>query len=388
MERYPVKHGNTVNTEYCDICRQKRQNDAGILSEIAKSENRTVKDWFHQFRKGSKSLFGKSVMEYTRKRIDDTSDINEGEQSNDDLSENFRSKVLPEDVNHCLEKFIKNGDIQLSEGRIQITHRGAFKVAGLVKLKIENSDRSKSGAHRTKDTGEVSYKVPYSRKMIFGDMFKHIDMNKTLMNSLVRNMQQYNKLQILLKPEDFHIHDKTFEVRMCIGLVIDESASMGDDKRAAAIDMCMSLGRLKRPGDVLKVFLYASQVRQIDLWDIMNIQLAGGTTDMKEALYVSRNVIKKEKGNKQIYLITDAEPNTENGKYIGFEKAMSGVKKEAILCKRESITINIIMLDNNSKLQQFAAHLARINAGRVFFASPTHSGHVVIKDYMASGNIM
>jgi len=134
--------------------------------------------------------------------------------------------------------------------------------------------------------------------------------------------------------------------------------------------------------------LYASQVRQIDLWDIMNIHLAGGTTDMKEALCVSRNTLKKEKGNKQIYLITDAEPNTENGKYIGFAKAMSGVKKEAMLCKRDSITINIVMLDNNSKLQQFAAHLARINAGRVFFTSPTHSGHVVIKDYMASGNIM
>jgi len=133
--------------------------------------------------------------------------------------------------------------------------------------------------------------------------------------------------------------------------------------------------------------LYASQVRQIDLLDIMNIHLAGGTTDMKEALCVSRNTLKKENGNKQIYLITDAEPNTENGKYIGFEKAMSGVKKEAMLCKRDSITINIVMLDNNSKLQQFAGHLARINAGRVLFTSPTHSADVVIKDYMASGNI-
>ena len=377
-----------MNTDYCSICRQKQRNEAGILSEVAKSENRTVRDWFLEFRKGSKSLFGKAVKEYTKKRIDDTSDANEGELSNDNLNQNFRSKVMPEDVKNCLEKFVKNGDIVLSQGKINITRRGALKYAGLLKLKLDNLDRKRTGAHKIKKTGDGYYKAPYSRKIIFGDMFKHVDMNKTLMKSLVRNIQQHNKVQILLEPEDFYIHDKTFEARMCIGLVIDESASMGDDKRSAAIDICMSLVRLKKPGDVLKVFLYASQVREIDLWDIMNIHLAGGTTDMKEALCVSRNILKREKGDKQIYLITDAEPNTENGKYIGFEKAISGVKKEAMLCKRDNITMHIVMLDNNSKLQQFAAHLARINAGRVFFTSPSNSGGVVIKDYMGSGNIM
>ena len=379
-----------MNTDYCSICRQKRKNEGDILSEIARSDDKTVKDWFHQFRKGSKSLFGKAVMEYTKKRIDEQSDAGEGTQSDsdEDVSENFRSKVLPGDVNSCLEKFIRNGDLLLSEGRIDITHSGAFKVAGLLKLKMNNLDRKQSGAHKIKNSGHGYYKAPYSRKLVLGDMLKHIDINKTLMNSLIRNIQKYNKPRISLETEDFHIHEKTFEARMCIGLVIDESASMGEDKKSTAINMCMALGRLKKPGDVLKVFLYASDVREIKLWDIMNVSLAGGTTDMKKALNVSRNILKREKGDKQIYLITDAEPNTENGKYIGFKKAVAGVKKEAMLCKRDSITINIVMLDNNSRLKQFAGHLAHLNAGRVFFTSQSNSGDVVIRDYMNSGNIM
>lgn len=369
------------------MCHKKRKNEEGILSEIACSEDKTVRDWFYQLRKGSKSLFGKAVMEYTKKRIDERSDNTEGSYS-DEAGENFRSKVLPEDVKNCLEKFVGNGDIKLSQGKINITRRGAFKAAGFLKLKIDRSDKKRSGAHKIKRGGDGYYKAPYSRKFALGDIYKHIDMNKTLMNSLARNIQTHNQPGISLEAKDFYVHDKTFEARMCIGLVIDESASIGEDKRTAAIEMCLALARLKRPGDVLKIFLYASQVREIELWDIVNVSLAGGTTDMKKALNSSRNALKMEKGDKQIYLITDAEPNTENGKYIGFDKAVAGVKQEAMLCKKDGITLNIVMLDNNSRLKQFAGRLARVNAGRVLFTSPSNSGNVVIQDYMTSANIM
>lgn len=205
-----------------------------------------------------------------------------------------------------------------------------------------------------------------------------------MLSSLERNIQYGGKPALSLKPEDFHIREKTFESRMCICLLIDESASMGDFKKSAAIDICMALGKLKKPGDVLKVLLYADEVKEIPYWEILNTSINDGTTDMKTALQGAIKTLKNEKGDKQIYMITDAEPNTENGRYIGFNKAVSGVKQEAMLCRREAVTINMIMLENNSKLRMFAGHLARINAGRIFFTSPSNAGEVVMQDYMVA----
>ena len=88
------------------------------------------------------------------------------------------------------------------------------------------------------------------------------------------------------------------------------------------------------------------------------------------------------RADKQVYLITDTEPNCEDGKYIGFEKATLGVLQEAIVYQREGITLNIIMLDNTPHLREFASVLARRNLGRVFFASPKELGRVVMEDYL------
>ncbi len=369
---------------YCKICRKKRLQDETILSEIAHSENQTIMDWFKAFRQGDDSFFKEAAMEYTRQRMEEESDKYGGELSDSDAYENFRAKVLPRDIERCFEKYLKQKDIVLSQGEIKITHKGARKVANLVKLKLENLSREKSGAHKIKKSGHGLNIALYSRKYEFGDTLANIDLERTLLSSLERNIQNSGRLFLSLKPEDFYIHEKTFEARMCIGLLIDESASMGGIKRSAAIDICLALGKLKKPGDVLKVFLYAAEVKEIQYWEILNTSLGGGTTDMKTALQSARKALKKEKGDKQIYIITDAEPNTENGKYVGFKKAVSGVKQEAMHCRRENITINMVMLDNNSKLKIFAGHIARINAGRVFFTSPSNAGEVVVQDYMAA----
>ena len=104
-------------------------------------------------------------------------------------------------------------------------------------------------------------------------------------------------------------------------------------------------------------------------WDMLNVTLAGGTTDIRAALRRFRTACMGERADKQVYLVTDTEPNCEDGKYMGFEKATLGVLREAIVYQREGITLNIIMLDNTPHLREFASVLAKRNLGRVFFAS-------------------
>lgn len=374
-----------MNADYCEICCRRRRHDETVLSEIARSENRTVMDWFKQLREGDDHHLKDVVMDYTRQRMEEEAEKYGGELAESDGRENFGRKVLPTDVERCLERYVHRGEIVLEEGRIKITHRGARKVANLVRLKLEDLNREKSGAHRIKEVGHGLELTQHSRKYEFGDTLQHVDINRTLIYSLERNIGEGNGPIISLDPEDFHVYEQTFEARMCIGLLIDESGSMMDEvKRSAAIDMCLALGRLKKPGDVLKVLIYAAEVKEIPYWDILNVSLPGGTTDMTMALQEARKALRREKGDKQIYLITDAEPNTENGKYVGFEKAVSGVKREALQCRRDNVAINIVMLDSNSKLRKFAGHLARLNAGRIFFAPPSRVGEVVVRDFLFS----
>ena len=377
-----------MNIDYCKICRKIRFQDEAILLEIAKSENRTIIELFKQLRGQGDSLLKNKVMDCTWQRIKEEADQYQGELSDSLTKDNFKAKVLPRDIERSIKKYVKNGDLVLEKGKVKITHRGAHKVASLVKLKLENLNREKSGAHKIKESGHGLELALYSKKYEFGDSLRHVNFERTLLNSLERNISNNNQPFISLLPEDFYIYEQTFEARMCIGLLIDESASMGDKKRSAAIDICLALGRLKKTGDILKVMVYAAEVKEIPYWEILNISIPGGTTDMQIALQNARNALKREKGDKQIYLITDAEPNTENGKYVGFEKAVAGVKQEAMLCRRDNITINIVMLDNNSRLRQFAGQIARICAGRIFFTSPSSAGEVVMQDFMSAKNII
>ena len=132
----------------------------------------------------------------------------------------------------------------------------------------------------------------------------------------------------------------------------------------------------------MRLFLFSNHVREMASWDMLNVTFSGGTTDIRGALRRFRTATAGERAEKQVYLITDTEPNCEEGKYIGFEKAALGVLQEAIIYQREGITLNIIMLDTTPHLREFASLLAKRNLGRVFFAEPKDLGKVVIEDYL------
>jgi uncharacterized protein with von Willebrand factor type A (vWA) domain len=100
-----------------------------------------------------------------------------------------------------------------------------------------------------------------------------------------------------------------------------------------------------------------------------------------------RKAVAHETGDKQAYIITDTDPNTEDGRYVGFDKAMAGVVEEAMHYRKQEISLNIVMLDNNPFLKRFASTLARKNLGRTFFTYPWKLGEVLIEDYLRSRKI-
>ena len=368
--------------EHCSRCISKPPEYESLLAELSQAKDRSVRGLFRKLRDGEGGLLKDRVVEHVKERLEEEPGAHV--QVSESYDRIVTNKMLPKDIEECLQDYVQQGDINIEKGEIRITPKGGRKLASRIAFRFHASPRRRAGTHTLTQLGPGVDRAPYSKKYELGDLYHFLDMSGTLSSALERNAQEGKGLTISLKSDDLRIFERTRETRTCIALVIDESGSMTEDKRNAAIDACLALAKLKRPRDKLKVFVYASEVKEVPFWDVLNVSFPGGTTDMRAALQYARKAITRETGDKQVYLITDTEPNTENGKYVGFEGAIPGVQREVSRYRQEGITLNIIMLDEKAKSRELASHLAKVNAGRVFFTSPADLGRVVVQDYLSA----
>lgn len=394
------------------------------LSDIAHSRNRSLEDMPKQMQHDESDL-GERVREQQKERLEEEglqqqeyeqqlkqheeelssqimerileeADIDEiaEEVAQDkirrDLEQNIRElkhqpeEVSVEDVEESLKRYIEQGDIELREGEIRITPKGARKLANRILRRIlENLTSKEIGPHSLEETGYGAERSPSSRRYEPGDEYDKIDFERTLLNALERNPA---RRRISLEVEDFQVYDEIHQTRMVAGLIIDESGSMSGEKINAAMDTALALAELMKqePKDLLRVYLFSNTVSEIPYYEILNASFCGGTTDIKAALQAFRKGVSQEKGDKQAYLITDTEPNTEDGRFVGFKAAITGVVQEALYYRQAGITLNIVMLDQTPHLKELASILAKKNLGRAFFTSCANLGELVIEDYLTS----
>jgi uncharacterized protein with von Willebrand factor type A (vWA) domain len=299
------------------------------------------------------------------------------------MMDRMEEGIEQEDVRNSLQEFVEHDLIEVNEDGVRITPKGSNRLAKYVLRRIwENLSGVNAGTNATKDEGFGMSDAFGTRKYEYGDEFFKIDLEATLLSALERGMNGKDRIEF--GEEDLLVKETTIDTKLCVGLVVDESGSMSGDKIHAAMDISLALSEMVRRNakDKIKLFLFSNQVRELAYWDMLNVTFAGGTTDIRSALRRFRISVAGERAEKQVYLITDTEPNCEDGKYIGFEKATLGVIQEAIIYQREGITLNIIMLDNTPHLREFASILAKRNLGRVFFAEPKDLGRVVMEDYL------
>jgi len=296
-------------------------------------------------------------------------------------------KYQPEDVDYAdveaaLKEYQRQGYVDIERGRVRITSKGARLLAKQALRKVlESLARKEIGSHLIKETGYGSEISTCSRPYELGDEYELIDIEKTLLNALERGAP----IRRGLKPQDFRIFETQHQSKMCAGVIIDGSGSMqSGNKMEAAIEASLALSELIRrePKDSLEVFTFAEKVKHVAPWDVVNEVMGKGSTDIRAGMRAFRISARHERGDKQAYLITDAEPNTEDGVYVGFHRAMGGVLQEALHYREDGITLNIIMLDQRSSLKEFARVLARKNLGRVLFTTPYDLGTVIIEDYL------
>ncbi len=292
-----------------------------------------------------------------------------------------RSVVEERDVIDALKAFADAGLIDVLEGTYRFTPRGSKRLAGyILKTILRTISPGMPGMNPTGEEGFGTSEGFTSRRYEFGDDLSRIDAEATLLAALERE----RAFPVRFAGKDVRIRENIVSSRIANGLMIDASGSMKGDKLRAARDVCLALAEVirKTGSDILKIYVFSQTVREIPYWQVHDHEFSGTVTDIAAALKKFRNDTRSFTGEKQVYVITDMAPNTENGNYVGYERAAPGVIAEARRCGMNGITVNIIMLDETRNTADLASRLARRSSGRAFFTSPGDLGRVVVEDYL------
>ncbi len=283
------------------------------------------------------------------------------------------------------------GLIQTKDGRMELTPRGLRRLgqqalgdlfSKLSPDKIGKHDIEQSGAghERNYDT------KPYE----FGDPF-NLHIERTVRNAVQR---AGGGTPVRLTPDDFEVERTERQVRSSTVLMLDLSLSMPmRDNFLPAKKVAMALHSLissQFPRDYLGIVSFSEVAKELKPADLPEVSwdFVYGT-NMQHAFQLSRSMLAKETGTKQIIMITDGEPTAHllpNGQpFFNYPPARETVEHtlaEVMRCTRAGITINTFMLDPDSGLRGFVERLTELNQGRAFFTSPETLGDYVLVDFI------
>ena len=303
--------------------------------------------------------------------------------------------VLPE--GYDLESFFDSLEDQQvmapgADGQMQLTGIGERRIRRSAFEEIFSElTRSGTGYHPVRAAGEGVEKLPETRPYRFGDELHHLDMGRTLHNSLRRNQGQ-----IALSEDDLEVHETEHLTNCATIVAIDISHSMvlyGEDRITPAKKVALALTELiktKYPKDHLGVILFGDRAEPILLAELPYVEAGPYHTNTKEALELARGLLSRQKQpNKQIFLITDGKPSAiTEGEQIyknpfGLDmKIVNRTLEEADLCRRQGIVITTFMIATDPVLKQFVERMTQTNRGRAYFASPRHLGEFILADYI------
>jgi uncharacterized protein with von Willebrand factor type A (vWA) domain len=290
------------------------------------------------------------------------------------------------------------GLIDTREGRLELTPKGLRRIGrNALSDLFSKLARDKLGRHETERTG-IGHERTYDTKAYeFGDPF-NLNIERTVRNALRR---QGSGTPVQLTPEDFEVERTEQTVRSSTVLMLDLSLSMPmRDNFLAAKKVTMALHSListQFPRDYLGIVGFSEVARVVTpeqlpevSWDFVY------GTNMQHAFLLSRQLLARQTGTKQIIMITDGEPTAhfEPGmtapffSYPPVQETIDATLREVARCTRDGIRINTFMLDATPYLRAFVEKLTQMNRGRAFFTTPETLGDYVLVDFIEQKRAM
>jgi uncharacterized protein with von Willebrand factor type A (vWA) domain len=292
--------------------------------------------------------------------------------------------VIKNDFDDVFSEFWQKGLTDARKPKLTLTSKGAQLLGkGFLSRILQRLARHGVGPHRIEEVGHGAMLASTIRPFETGDPYERISIEGSLLTTLERGGRLGD-----FHVDDFRVYEAVHSTEVVFGVIVDQSASMNrGGKLEAAVETGLALSELMRsqfPEDRLRILVFSEKVQEVVPWELPELVIPMGYTDIRGALRKFRLAVAHEAGNKQAHLITDSAPNFEDGEYIGFDRALSGVVEEAQRYRAAGIVLNIVMLDEDDKLREMAKAIARQNLGRVFFVRPGQLGDALVEDYLMS----
>ena len=296
-----------------------------------------------------------------------------------------------ERVSELAKMMEESGLIQTKEGRLELTPRGLRRLGQQALGDLFNKlSADKIGKHDIEQSGAGHERNYDTKPYEFGDPF-NLHIERTVRNAVQR---AGGGTPVRLTPDDFEVERTERQVRSSTVLMLDLSLSMPmRDNFLPAKKVAMALHALissQFPRDYLGIVSFSEVAKELKPSELPEVSwdFVYGT-NMQHAFQLSRNMLAKETGTKQIIMITDGEPTAHllaNGtpffNYPPTRETVEQTLAEVMRCTRAGITINTFMLDPDSGLRGFVERLTELNQGRAFFTSPETLGDYVLVDFI------
>jgi uncharacterized protein with von Willebrand factor type A (vWA) domain len=284
------------------------------------------------------------------------------------------------------------GLIEHREGRYELTPKGIRKIGqnALAEL-FQRLTKDAAGRHEVERLGAGHERAHSSKPYEFGDPF-NLDIQRTVRNG-VRRAGRGTPVSLL--PEDFEVEETETLTRSATVLMLDVSLSMPmRDNFLAAKKVAMALHSLissQFPRDFLGMVTFSKVARELRPEHLPEVSWDFDYgTNMQHGLLLSRKLLSRQHGTKQVIMITDGEPTAhfEPGmdepffSYPPVRETVDATLREVNRCTRDGIRINTFMLDASGYLKAFVEKLTQLNRGRAFFTTPETLGDYVLVDFI------
>ncbi|WP_439631147.1 VWA domain-containing protein [Gemmata sp.] len=306
------------------------------------------------------------------------------------------------------------------KGKYRLTPKALRLFQSKVLTKIFGDlQASRTGRHPDAVAGEGAVESPKTKPYEFGDSVAQMDIPASMTNALLRSGPG---LPVRMTPDDIVIHRTRVNPKAATCVLLDMSGSMRYDSQYVNVKrMGLALEGLIRseyPGDFLQfvemytfakprhvsevaglmpkpVTIFSPVVRlKADMSnpDVSEVRIPSHFTNIQHALQTARRYLAaQDTPNRQVVLITDGLPTAHfEGStlfmlYPPDPRTEEATMREALLCAREGITINIFLLSNWNQSEEdvrFAYRIAESTKGRVVFTAGRDLDRYVIWDYI------
>ena len=252
------------------------------------------------------------------------------------------------------------GLIENREGRFELTARGMRRIGqnALADL-FKRLTQDRIGTHQIERVGRGHERADDIKPYEFGDPF-NLNIERTVRNAVRRTG---GGTPVRLVPDDFEVERTEHMVRSSTVLMLDLSLSMPmRDNFLPAKKVAMALHSListQYPRDYLGIVTFSEVARELRPEDLPEVSwdFVYGT-NMQHAFQISRRLLSRQTGTKQIIMITDGEPTAHirpDGEvffnYPPVQATVDATMREVMHCTKDDIRINTFMLDPDTRLQ-------------------------------------